>query len=110
MTTREEYEHAARAAGLEIGFTDSPKDGVYKLVNNELDGWWRPLDDDGDSRRLEVACFMRVVIGAVSVMAACSENKIYMHKRLGTDPCAATRLAVFRCAVEIGKRLMKGGE
>lgn len=106
MTTREDYKFAAKAAGYEIEFFEGCLTPFHKDGNV-----WKPDRDDGDSRRLEVACFMLVNVNEqqkrVEAVSKTSGATVYFD---GLDPCAATRAAVFRCAVEIGKRLTKGGE
>ena len=107
MTTREDYEHAARAAGIEIKFESDTATWPLTLAYNKRDVYhWNPKGDDGDSRRLEVACFMLVNVNEihkrVEAVSATSGETVYFD---GTDPYAATRDAVFLCAVEAGKRM-----
>lgn len=116
MTTREDYEHAAQAAGYEITMPVELsekniylKDGICPATGEQFVRIWRPLDDDGDSRRLEVACLMDIEFQTCEygrVVHANEQGCGYMKPvDLGDNPCAATRLAVFRCAVEIGRRM-----
>lgn len=70
---------------------------------------WEPEDDDGDSRRLEVACGMNVYQGYGKATAECiSEDEggpIHATEPHGDNPCAATRLAVLRAAAAIGESM-----
>ena len=88
-TTRQEMELAARAAGYEIRFhSGTCKGGEYEGCEIKRgDEWvaWRPLEDDGDSRRLQVDLHLATAFHPV----------LYQ----------AMRLAVFRAAVELGKCL-----
>ena len=88
MTTREDFELAAKAAGYTF-------DGQTLRNPNsdfEYDGW-NPVTDDGDAFRLMVACGL----------SGAPEHVLDFVAALGdADPLAATRLAVFRAAVEIG--------
>lgn len=97
MTTREDYEHAALAAGMAIYIN---KNGKAYLGTEDDCKWteWRPIEDDGDSRRLEVACRMKVKVGQ-NYSSATTSSQISGYCKHDTDPCAATRKAVFRCAV-----------
>jgi hypothetical protein len=105
MTTREDYEAAALAAGMEIQWESDTATLPLVLTAGRYDVYhWNPVDDDGDSRQLEVACKMLVQFNNKYVYVDTWEIPT-TREELGTDPCAATRLAVFRCAVEIGKQM-----
>lgn len=68
---------------------------------------WNPRNDDGDSFRLAVACHMQVLTPDAEPTAVA--NRYPQGQRVavdaGTDPAAATRLAIFRAAVEIGRAM-----
>lgn len=100
--TREDMEFAAKAAGL---ITRTGKDGTWIC---EADGspirQWCPRDDDGDSFRLAVACKIDVVFsGGDEVYAGDSHYQLFEWH--AGDHCAATRLAIFRAAVKIGRAM-----
>jgi hypothetical protein len=113
--TREDYELAAKAAGLELlldsidGFS-TDTDGPFGKYRQK----WNPYNDDGDSRRLENAIGPDVVR---------TEERINVYQVNGDiprptdlhvfedyadhngDKDAATRAAVFWLAVEIGRSI-----
>lgn len=86
---------------------------VVALVVHDADGrlistCWNPAEDDGDSRRLEVALEMIVdnFTGEVRVKNGWSYGSPNFHTEdipREDDPCAATRLAVLRAAAAIGE-------
>lgn len=103
---RADHEAAARAAGLRLEW----KTGVCKggpfcapfLAGTDLP--WRPLDDDGDSRRLQVAC------GLWLAPRGGGGSAVYVRGAIVTEPgdggsLAAARRAVFRAAVLLGVSL-----
>ena len=117
MTDIEMMELAALAAGYVIeSYTASGAAWVYpKGAPFDSDGEppifkWNPKDEDGDSRRLEVALSMQVDIGkapheSVYATITTAENHLVASMKLGPDPYAATRLAVLRAAAEMGKMM-----
>lgn len=106
MTDQEMFELAAKAAEI-VGYTWSDEYRcMVKLAVLRADGefseavyTWNPRDDDGDTFRLAVKLKMQVAPG---VVLAPGLNIIIDDSE---DQCAATRLAVFRAAVEIGKAM-----
>jgi hypothetical protein len=110
MELREQLELAALAAGIEyecVSHTGYPKDDQHQVRNKQgslID--WNPHDDDGDSRRLEVVLCMDVI--QHSKLKDGRQEVAVFHGNLlelephGNDPLAATRMAVLRCAAEIG--------
>jgi hypothetical protein len=117
MELKEMLALAALAAGVEIDHWRGP----IPMVNqsdydaNEYHSW-DPDDDDGDSRRLEVALHMIVGVyeSYTSVCQNITPNDIEVdvlgevvvwHHETNNDPLAATRMAVLRCAAEIGKSM-----
>lgn len=101
---KEHYQLAAKAAGYTLDFAE----GRYPLYPVILmsDRWipWRPIEDDGDSFRLIVK--LQIVIDhADGVSWACITPKdcvCEMHDEYNNAE-QATRHAVFRAAIEIGK-------
>ncbi len=113
MTTyREQHELAARAAGLTITWkTGHCKGGAFEapFIGDQP---WRPKDDDGDALRLAVKCQIDFYEGTGDGREAWAGYFKRGHLRQkfaciphGSDPCAATRLAIFNAAVEIGKAM-----
>ena len=117
---RKDHELAAKAAGYTLTFKHgSCKGGAYCGAFIERGGEvvaWRPKQDDGDSRRLSVD--LRLVVhvwdDGESVCAAktlpggqdpSDSSSDWYGSYVGdhSDIYEATRLAVFRCAVEIGR-------
>jgi hypothetical protein len=107
MTDRELLEAAAKAAGIEIWFSDNdtPWVGGDKYV-------WNPLTDDGDALRLAVKLGFTVGphLGATYAgVAPCPDDfedgkfPIRIAQMHNDDPYAATRRAIVRAAAEIGK-------
>lgn len=115
-------ELAAKAIGFDlhinlVGASQLFKDGEYVR-------FWKPHDDDGDSRRLEVKLGIQVTPYPIydetkhSVLARkCrlgsedngigepDTDSLEWIELYGGDPCAATRLAVLRVAAAIGERM-----
>ncbi len=107
MTDREMHELAAKAAGVDAveaggSFWVKDEDGEYFKP-------WRPREDDGDALRLAAALDIRVCPSANCDVptAYCSFEGDYkpITEPHGDDKLAAIRLAIFRCAVEIGKSM-----
>lgn len=110
MELKEMLELAALAAGYEkskLWYVD----GVL-CWNGLCMHPWCPHTDDGDSRRLEVALYLVVEVLEGETCVSMSLNAPNYLDCCATvahdgDPAAATRMAVLRCAAEIGKS-MKG--
>jgi hypothetical protein len=106
-TNREQHELAAKAAGLLLLWkTGSCKGGEVEapFIGDQP---WRPKDDDGDAFRLGVSlgiqsCWFQSLGYAIAFAAPPFERPIEIAE-YGPDPRAATRRAIFRAAVEIGK-------
>jgi hypothetical protein len=116
MELREMLELAALAAGIELAWGGPDND-----MARRTDNWdsWNPADDDGDSRRLDVALFMEVdVRKGVTEATARAFNMpgelldfagvVVCHDE--SDPLAATRMAVLRCAAEVGLAMRAEGD
>ncbi len=103
--TREDYEHAARAAGLKFDLLEG------KPVRREVDGqpvYWDPPKDNGNALRLAVKLGMYINIEGMEVGyrlggVLCIERIVLRDAGLETAVCEA----IFRAAIEIGKS-MKG--
>jgi hypothetical protein len=112
MELREQLKLAALAVGIEIQFSYAYGVAI-DVPPRRTDTWanWNPRDDDGDSRRLEVALFMEVDVrrGVTEATAPAFNMPGGLLDFAGvavchdeSDPLAATRMAVLRCAAEIG--------
>lgn len=108
------FELAARAAG----YTYRYDCGTHYIKGTCLWYIWDPLDDDGDALRLAVALRLRIA-------TECNQSASYASDVRGRvdelnnrgmldpvpwngDPYSATRSAIFRAAVEIGKTMDAG--
>ena len=105
MKLREMLELAALAVG---GF--EYVDGMGWIAVDKAGNrgaWWNPSGDDGDSRRLEVALNLQVTrsTGACDVYSVEHNIETSGHG----EPLEATRLAVLRCAAEVGKSIRAEG-
>lgn len=76
---------------------------------------WNPLEDDSDALRLAVALELEIYHGiddgaqAVFVGYPSGVRIVYVAELWGKDKFAATRRAIFRAAVEIGRAIEKKG-
>lgn len=75
----------------------------FGLANGRM--WWNPRDDDGDALRLAVALNMRVGVGQVDWAGGDWVGSFSEPEEIADDPCAATRLAIFNTAVDIGEAM-----
>lgn len=110
MTTdRELMDLAAKAAGIKLRGWSDYHQAFHVDASDRSDAVWNPRDDDGDSRRLEVALRLRVDVADehVRVMYGLhtADRMVEHTEPFGRDPHAATRLAVLRVAAEIGKAM-----
>jgi hypothetical protein len=107
--TREDYELAAKAAGFSTFKVSNDWHDKGRYIVN--DNYWQPLDDDGDSRRLQVAIGANLVFVDVcnSVFAeypqklGCFLAKEATFADHNNDKYEAARHAVFELAVEVGR-------
>lgn len=118
MTDRELLERAARAAGYGKG---NYEDGSWLEIRygytvalylgcDEVDGYWNPLQDDGQAMRLAVVLGMMVIVtstGAVVHFDKEVEGETYQHSvdevfiAHDGDRFATTRRAIARAAAEM---------
>ena len=127
MTDREELEFAAKAAGLRVGFEPNRVErGRYDLywshVHHRLcwhgktagseypvPVFWNPRDDDGDALRLAVKLRIGVLHRSSGIEAHTFRSCLIICNEEcaeGFDYYAATRRAIFRVAVEIGRSMV----
>lgn len=113
MTDRELLELAAKAAGCGPSHYE---DGSWLEVRygytvalwfDERDGYWNPLECDGDAFRLAVDLGLLVCAYDDESWAQWYIKPygrwITTKEARGEDPYAATRRAIVRCAAKIGK-------
>lgn len=119
MNDRELLELAAKAAGIEIGewAESGAHSGFIVAPGVRPNGiFWNPRDDDGDSRRLEVALGLDVDVHRQHALRETPfvEVRGYDSRRLlasegakdnGASLEAATRRAVLLAAAAIGKAM-----
>ena len=120
MTDREMLELAAKAGGYARHeyVENSARDGrvVTGHYDSLLEVCINPLTDDGDALRLAVQLMIRVSVnrafplgipGSVTVEYPDRDGFYYALGEAVTngDPYAATRLAIFRAAAEIGRQM-----
>ena len=110
MTDRELLELAAKACGYTIRENGKDVNGGTWYWCEQIADCWNPLNDDGDAFRLGVALTMEidhnhpadhsrwVSVRGAPVRQCCVEE--FEDEGLRG---AATRLAIFRAAVEIGR-------
>ena len=119
MTDRELLELAAKAAGYgpshyEDGSWLELRYGyAVALWSDERDGYWNPLESDGDAFRLAVKLGLDLFRSEQDIEAIAGLPPYASMKRdvpapfgielLGDDAYAATRRAIVRCAAEIGR-------
>jgi hypothetical protein len=104
--TNEDYKDAAKAAGFKISIhpdIDFAKDEDYPILKSTLD-YWMPVDDDGDSRRLQVACCIQLQIDDVFITARAKDITIRLARTKTRTGEEVARIAVFLVAVELGKK------
>lgn len=106
---------AAKAAGLEFHGDNSNGTGGRWIKCASIHGVypsnyrsWAPHTDDGDSRRLQVACRISLVPFDDAMAAMHNESGrswAERHDAHSGDSCAAARLAVLRAAAAIGEAM-----
>lgn len=118
---REMFELAAKAAGLSLRWIGNEPSVPYtpeeSAQRHGIDGYmWNPRDDDGDSRRLQVALSMNTGFDSrfkdLGACAYCTYprddftcNSIMQNIEQAGSKEAATRLAVLRAAAEVGRAM-----
>lgn len=104
--TREDYEMAAKAAGYAVIGDLHPQDGVNVIIGGRV-YLWRPPEDDGDALRLAVKLRIRFELHTRWAYVAAFVNDVTgrFEEATDADECAATRRAIFRAAIAIGKAM-----
>lgn len=81
-------------------------DAVDGLGHFPFDRIWNPLTDDGDALRLAVRLRMDVFFQSDHDGFFTSvEGRCFAYEHHGSDPYAATRLAIVRAAAAIGEAM-----
>ena len=94
---------------LELAFKAwAPGENYVRLINDAGPDWWNPLRKSGDAQRLAVKLGIDITFkafGEDEVMTSASEDQFegWFTEPYGDDKLAATRRAIVRAAVEIGK-------
>lgn len=123
--TREDFAHAARAAGKHsVEWADpgqiNDKGGLVQYIGLGRVETWNPRDDDGDSFRLQVD--LRLEVGCENRLSGMHYSwatpakktpdgeltgpvQTEKHSDHGGDARMATRHAIFRAAIAIGKAM-----
>ncbi len=109
-TDRELLEYAAKAAGIDGVWQDwdgmDIRYGFSQSIYSKDEGYWNPLDDDGDALRLAVKLEIDIAYRTKKVTALpCIQTQDLITEPWGNDPYAATRRAIVRAAAEIGKEM-----
>ena len=108
--TREDYEMAAKAAGYAIIGDLHPSDGVNVVIGGRV-YLWRPSDEDGDAFRLANRLRICVEFGSceddapVIWVGLIEDRRDWPRCAHFPDPNAATRHAIFRAAIAIGRAM-----
>jgi hypothetical protein len=100
MTDRELLGLAAKAAGIVLEWQEG--NWAHCLDTGRE---WNPLTDDGDALQLAVKLGLNIMQQpdcAEPWVDICGPD-VEADELYGADPCAAVRLAITRCAAEIGK-------
>lgn len=103
MTNQEQHELAAKAAGYTLTWKEGHcKGGSFEgaFIGDQP---WRPKEDDGDALRLAVGLGLSIDHDQGWVNVLCADEYTGASEKHGDDPYAATRRAIFRAAVELGK-------
>lgn len=108
--TREDFEHAARAAGLRVRTWDGHTGTMCAIDDDRHGQMWMPPDDDGDALRLAVKLGLGIltkVNNAAHVAERCLGVCDIHQVNYGAagDEFAATRHAIFRAAIEMGRAM-----
>jgi len=109
MTDRELLEFAAKAAGIDGIFRETPSKAECGIGTHYAYKWWNPLNNDGDALRLAVLLEITpskhndTIVPSRS--AAWRNGNAYcsLWEPVLDDPYQSTRRAIVRAAAEIGK-------
>lgn len=103
---RELLELAAKAGAIYI-IRSSYADG-FGFTASFVEGWWNPLDDDGDALQLAVKLSIHIRLWVYACEAEDNDGRStgLIHARdCGGDVGAATRRAIVLAAAAIGEAM-----
>lgn len=107
MNNRELLEMAAKSADMKCVWSDEYNTMYFPGL--ESMGVWNPIDSDGDAFRLLCALGMALAVqyGEISVGSNYKYGIIVTERfeDYQNDKHAATRLAIVKCAAEIGRAM-----
>jgi hypothetical protein len=107
--TKQDIEYAALVMGFKryrwLVDSDATK-GLY-ILDGVYDAFL-PLEDDGDSRRLEIACFEHLHATSTAYEVERTEEVLWLRECYGGGKPERVREAVFALAVAIGKVISAG--
>jgi len=98
-----DIEYAARVMGDDLIFYDGD---LYRCGIDDSPDTWQPLESDGDSRRLEIACLNKLYQTTAATIRAWEALNELRHSGK-VDPDEYKR-RVFALAVAIGKVISCG--
>lgn len=104
MEDRELMQAAAKAAGIQLGF--SPKGPLWDQSDISNHKLWNPLANDGDALRLAVRLKLDMTFGPDSAVEITNgkreDDLVYRWQNTDGDIYAATRRAIVLTAAQIG--------
>ncbi len=106
--TREILQLAAKAAGIEWQSYHHQKGLCCRDSKNYgglIEYYWNPLTDDGDALRLAVKLGIHITVSKYGRTVCRRSSEFLSIQEHGTDPYAATRLAITKAAAEIGRAM-----
>lgn len=101
--TSEDYEMAAKAVGIVLDFTIRGDFPPYYVNERGGHSSWNPPDDDGETLRLAVKLRMDLSLWPTWVQV--KAGPAYAEEPAEFDRGAATRHAVFRVAIAVGRAM-----
>lgn len=117
MTDKEMLELAAKAAGIEWQHYDMGRGLRLADIPGTMviPYYWNPLKNDGDAFGLAVKCNLVVIIDGnhgmeTEVWPYGDPDAIVREDHAHEGAAAATRRAIFRAAIEMGKRIKQPPE
>ena len=125
MELKEMLELAALAAGYKGTVTEYANGYAEMGLSNHFSpsgsNVWAPNTNDGYSFRLAVA--LNMIVGVYERFTSACQNitpndievdvlgeVVVWHHETNNDPLKATRMAVLRCAAEIGKSMLENSK
>lgn len=99
-----------KLAAMAVGIILLDRPEVHSFASGVMtsDGIWSPLTDNGDALRLAVKLGLCLDLnwgGCTHAMRTDAEADCHSREMHDGDPYTATRLAIVRCAAEIGRAM-----